>query len=165
MAKFLQLIRLSCTCLAILRFDAGKQELDQKSARRLIEVGGDSPEFHLLMAKALLTRNDDQKALEEFQKAAAGNRELPFLHFNLGMAYWRMEQFELGGRRVTEGHRELNPEWLTATNSLGAFIYSWAREGGRAGFSGSNQTRTPACPTSLVELAKVINADRRVEIG
>ena len=52
-------------------FRVGNKELDEKASRRLIEVGGDSPEFHLLMGKALLTRNDDQKALEESSESGS----------------------------------------------------------------------------------------------
>jgi len=68
-------------------FYAKDEATDQKALTRLIEVGGDTPQFHLLMGKALLTRSDDQKALDELEKAEKGDAKLPFLHFNFGFAY------------------------------------------------------------------------------
>ena len=50
-------------------FYSGDKDLDQKATQRLIEVGGDSPQFHLLMGKALLGHSDDEKALAELKKA------------------------------------------------------------------------------------------------
>jgi len=64
-------------------YHSGNRAVDEKALGRLMEVGSDTPEFHLLMGKALLNRNDDQRALEELQKAARANPNLPFLHFHL----------------------------------------------------------------------------------
>src|SRR6266700_5002877 len=73
--------------LGISAFYSGDKQLDQKASRRLVEVGGDTPQFHLLMGKALLSHSDDEKALAEFKKVEAADPKFPFLHFNLGMAY------------------------------------------------------------------------------
>lgn len=80
--------------LGISAFHAGNKELDEKATRRLIEVGGDTPLFHLLMAKAMLNHSDDERALAELKKAEAGDPNLPFLHFNLGLAYQHLEDHE-----------------------------------------------------------------------
>ncbi len=44
--------------LGISAFYSKNEALDQKAMTRLIEVGGDTPQFHLLMGKALLGRSD-----------------------------------------------------------------------------------------------------------
>ena len=64
--------------LGISAFYAGDKDLDQKATERLVEVGGDTPQFHLLMGKALLGHSDDEKALAELKKAEAADPNLPF---------------------------------------------------------------------------------------
>ena len=44
--------------LGIAAGEAKRPELEEKALGRLVEVGGDTPEFHLLMGKAYLNRND-----------------------------------------------------------------------------------------------------------
>src|SRR5262252_11468 len=80
--------------LGVSAFHAGNKELDEKATRRLIEIGGDTPLFHLLMAKAMLNHSDDERALAELKKAEAGDPRLPFLHFNLGLAYQHLQDHE-----------------------------------------------------------------------
>src|SRR5215510_15682361 len=80
--------------LGVSAFHAGNKELDEKATRRLIEIGGDTPLFHLLMAKALLNHSDDERALAELKKAQAGDPNLPFLHFNFGLAYEHLQDHE-----------------------------------------------------------------------
>src|SRR6266853_4001589 len=80
--------------LGISAFYSGNKELDQQATQRLVEVGSDTPQFHLLMAKALLNRSDDQRALEEFKKVEAADPNFSFLHFNLGMAYEHLQDHE-----------------------------------------------------------------------
>lgn len=81
--------------LGISAFHSGNKELDEKATRRLIEIGGDTPLFHLLMAKALLNHSDDERALAELKKAEAADPNLPFLHFNLGLAYEHLGNHEM----------------------------------------------------------------------
>src|SRR5215468_11680931 len=80
--------------LGIAAFHSGNKELDEKATRHLVEVGGDTPLFHLLMAKALLNHSDDERALAELKKAEAGDPNIPFLHFNLGLAYQHLQDHE-----------------------------------------------------------------------
>jgi len=80
--------------LGISAFHSGNKELDEKATRRLVEIGGDTPLFHLLMAKALLNHSDDERALAELKKAQAADPNLPFLHFNLGLAYEHLQDHD-----------------------------------------------------------------------
>jgi tetratricopeptide (TPR) repeat protein len=77
--------------LGISAFYSGNKELDDKAMGRLIEVGGNTPQFHLLMGKALLGHSDDQKGLAELKKVEAADPNFPFLHFNMGLAYEHLQ--------------------------------------------------------------------------
>jgi len=89
--------------LGISAFHSGNKDLDEKATRRLIEVGGDTPLFHLLMAKALLNHSDDERALAELKKAQTADPNLPFLHFNLGLAYEHLQDHEKAEAEFREG--------------------------------------------------------------
>jgi tetratricopeptide (TPR) repeat protein len=77
--------------LDIAAHNAGKNDLDEKALNRLVEVGGQSPEFHLILGKAYLNREEMDKAISELEIAASANSTLPFVHFSLGLAYMRMQ--------------------------------------------------------------------------
>lgn len=80
--------------LGIGAHNAGKRELDEKALGRLLEVGGNTPEFHLILGKAYLNREEPAKAIEELQRAGEANPSLPFVHFEMGMAYLRLGEHE-----------------------------------------------------------------------
>ena len=79
--------------LGIAAHNAGDTQLDEKALARMIEVGGDSPELHLILGKAYLNRLENDKAIAELERAAAESQRSPFVHFNLGLA-----QMRLGGK-------------------------------------------------------------------
>jgi Flp pilus assembly protein TadD len=80
--------------LDIAAHNAGKNELDDKALSRLVEVAGDTPEFHLILGKAYLNREELDKAISELELAASANPNLPYVHFSLGLAYMRKEDNE-----------------------------------------------------------------------
>ena len=80
--------------LGIAAHNAGKNDLDGKALSRLVEVGGETPEFHLILGKAYLNREEIDKAISELELAASKNANLPFVHFSLGVAYMRKEDNE-----------------------------------------------------------------------
>jgi tetratricopeptide (TPR) repeat protein len=73
---------------------AGDKELDEKAILRLIDIGGDTPEFHLILGKAYLQRDEVAGALTELKKAEALNPQMPYLHFNLAVAYLHSANYE-----------------------------------------------------------------------
>jgi len=97
--------------LGIAAHNAGRKELDEKALARLVEVGGDDPEFRLILGKAYLNRDEPEKALVELQRAEKINPNLPFLHFGLGIAYMH-----------TNDNQHAEAEFRTFTNSLATFI-------------------------------------------
>jgi tetratricopeptide (TPR) repeat protein len=135
-------------------FRAGDKELDEKASQRLIEIGGDTPEFHLLMGKALLARNDEQKALEEFQKAARNGDNLPFLHFELGVTYWRMTRFDDAVKELLKDIA-LEPGIGYNYEQLGRVYLQMGREAEAENAFVEALKNEPRLPTALVELAKI----------
>src|SRR5579883_1234396 len=73
---------------------ANRPELAQRAEARMAEVGSDAPELHLLMGKSYLVHEEYDSAIAELQKAEAGNNSLPFVHFNLGLAYLHKEDLD-----------------------------------------------------------------------
>ncbi|HEV2177194.1 MAG TPA: tetratricopeptide repeat protein [Terriglobia bacterium] len=72
---------------------SNRTDLRNKALARMVEVGADSAEFHLLMGKAFLTELDNDKAIAELHHAAQADPKLPFVHYNLGIAYRRRHDF------------------------------------------------------------------------
>jgi tetratricopeptide (TPR) repeat protein len=134
-------------------FRVGNKELDEKASHRLIEVGGDSPQFHLLMGKALLARNENQKALAEFQKAAAHDDSLPFLHFELSVAYWHLEELDAA---VEELRKDISIEPDIGYNyeQLGRVYLQQGREDEAEKAFLQALEHEPRLPIALMELAK-----------
>ena len=83
---------------------AGQIELDEKALKRLVEVGGDTAQFHLIMGKAYLNRQEPERALTELGRAESANPNLPFVHFNLGIAFMRTRNSE---RAIEEFHKDI----------------------------------------------------------
>ena len=73
---------------------SGKKELDERVMKQLIDIGSNTPQFHLILAKAHMYGYDYLKAVDELQKAEAADPLLPFLHFYLGVAYMHLGENE-----------------------------------------------------------------------
>jgi tetratricopeptide (TPR) repeat protein len=73
---------------------AGLKDLDQRATARLIEIGHDSAEFHLIIGKAHAGAGMYDQAMEEFQTAARLDAKLPLVHYFLGTEYRRRNDFE-----------------------------------------------------------------------
>ena len=80
--------------LGIAAYKAKNSALEEKALGRLVEIGENSPEFHLLMGKAHLNREEYDDAVRELEAAAKADPKLPFVHFNLGLAYMHKQEFE-----------------------------------------------------------------------
>ena len=54
--------------LDIAAHNANNNDLDEKALNRLVEVGGQTPEFHLILGKAYLNREELDKAISELER-------------------------------------------------------------------------------------------------
>jgi len=140
--------------LGISAFRSGNVALDHKALSRLIEIGGDKPEFHFLIGKAFLNRDENAKALEEFQKVAAASPDLPLLHFNLGVAYQRMQKTDLA---VTEFKKDIaiEPDMPYNYEYLGDLYVQAGRDDEAQHEFQTALKLDPRLPASLLELAKI----------
>ena len=75
--------------LDIAAHSSNNQELDDRALERMTLVGNNTAEYHLVLAKAYLNRQETDKAIGELTRAGEVNPQVPFLHFNLGLAYMR----------------------------------------------------------------------------
>jgi len=80
--------------LDIAAYKSKNAALDEKAGARLVEIGQNTAEFHLLMGKAHVERGEYDDAVRELEAAEKGDPKLPFVHFNLGLAYEKKQDFE-----------------------------------------------------------------------
>jgi tetratricopeptide (TPR) repeat protein len=71
---------------------AGRQDLDDRAAAQLIKLGNGSAEYHLFAGKYHLNLDQYDRAIAEFEAAAAVDPRLPFVHFNLGFAHLKKQE-------------------------------------------------------------------------
>lgn len=75
--------------LAYLR--AGKPGL-RSTLERLADFPAGLPALHLLQGQAMLGNQEYEQALEELNEAARLNRDLPRVHYSLGLAYLKLNR-------------------------------------------------------------------------
>src|SRR5262249_24065833 len=80
--------------IGIAAADSGNTALAERALARLVEVGQNSPELHLLLGKAHLQREEYDQAIAELKLALQADPKFPFVHFNLGLAYMRKQELD-----------------------------------------------------------------------
>ena len=133
---------------------ANQPELEQRAITRLVEVGNDSAELHLLMGKALINRQDYDKAIPELERAAQLDPKLPFVHFNLGIAYLQKQDYP---RAELEFKKDiaLEPDLAFNYDQLGAvYLYTQQDKEAEERFRQALQ-RDPRLTSSYLGLAKI----------
>jgi Flp pilus assembly protein TadD len=101
--------------------ESGQKDLDERILRRMVEVGGQTAEYHLILGKAFLNRYEVAEAKAELELAATFNPNLPFLHMNLGITCMRLGDNE---RAEAEFRKdiELEPEVADNYEQLGVLF-------------------------------------------
>jgi len=133
---------------------AGQTNLDDKALNRLVEVGGDTAQFHLIIGKAYLNREEPERALAELEHAERANPDLPFVHFNLGMASMRTHNDE---RAVAEFLKDIaiEPDLPDNYEQLGVLYQRMERyDDAEKSFREALQ-RDARRPTSYFGLARI----------
>ncbi len=128
--------------------------LEEKAAARLVEVGEGSPEFHLLMGKGHLNREEYDEAVKELDAAAQADPKLPFVHFNLGLAYVHKQDYD---RAREEFHKDiaLEPDVPFAYEQLGSMESIAGNEDEAAKNYRSALKLDPQRISSLMGMAKI----------
>lgn len=133
---------------------AAQKELSERALTQLVNVGGDSPEFHLMLGKAYLNQQETQKAVEELQRAASKNPNLPFVHLNLGIAYVRAGDNARGEEEFRQDIR-IEPDVPEPYQLLGEFYVRAGRDDDAEKFFKEALQRDARMPDALSGLAKV----------
>jgi tetratricopeptide (TPR) repeat protein len=128
--------------------------LEEKAAARLVEVGEGSPEFHLLMGKGHLNREEYDDAVKDLETAAQADPKLPFVHFNLGMAYMHKQDYD---RARDEFYKDiaLEPDVPFAYEQLGSLESTVGNEDEAAKNYRSALKLDPQRISSLMGLGKI----------
>jgi tetratricopeptide (TPR) repeat protein len=80
--------------LSLVAGDAGRADLEERAIKRMLEIGTDSAEFHMVIGKAYLQRLDNDRAIAALERAAAMDGKRPFVHYFLGVAYRRRHELQ-----------------------------------------------------------------------
>jgi tetratricopeptide (TPR) repeat protein len=140
--------------LGIAAHNAAKNDLDEKTLSRLVEVGGETPEFHLILGKAYLNREELDKAISELEIAASANTNLPYAHFSLGLAYMRKEDNE---RAEAEFRKDIavEPDLPDNYEQLGLLYLRLQKDVEAERFFREALHYNPRMPVSLLELGRL----------
>ncbi|HTQ55508.1 MAG TPA: tetratricopeptide repeat protein [Bryobacteraceae bacterium] len=101
----------------------GLKDLDRKATARLIEVGQDSAEMHLLIGKAHAGAGMYDQALQEFQTAARLDPKLPLVHYFLGTEYRRQNDLDHARQEFLKDIA-ISPDVAYDYDELGAVYYA-----------------------------------------
>jgi len=74
-------------------YRAGRKELDERAGAQLLKVGGDSPEYQLIVGEYYLNREEYDAAMKQFEAAEKANPMLPFVHFYMGRAHMGKQEY------------------------------------------------------------------------
>lgn len=147
--------------LSVAAGNAGRSDVENKALARLLEVGNDSPELHLLIGKAYLNRRQDDRALAEFEQALQRNPTLPFLHYNIAVAYRIRHDFVTAKREFLKDV-EIEPEVAYNYDELGNICYALEQPQEAERFFREAVRRDKSLGTSWYGLAKVYRDQKRL---
>src|SRR6266581_1399426 len=142
--------------------ESGQKELDEKILSRMTTVGQGIAEFHLILGKAHLNREETEPAIAELERAVALNPSLPFLHFNLGMAYERSGDYQ---RAESEFRRDivLEPDLADNYDQLGVLYSRMGRDDdAERAFRGALK-RDSRMASAYAGLAKLYQKQQKLE--
>jgi Tfp pilus assembly protein PilF len=112
--------------LSIAAGSAGPADLEERAIKRMLEIGNDSAEFHMVLGKAYLQRLDNDRAVAELERAAAMDAKRPFVHYFLGVAYRRRHELERA-KKEFQIDVALEPDVAFNYDQLGA-VYAELQE-------------------------------------
>jgi tetratricopeptide (TPR) repeat protein len=119
---------------------------------RLAEVGGDSPQLHLLLGKAYFALGQNQRAEEEFQQSISGGA-LPFAHYYLGALYERAGKHDQAGAEF-EKEIEIAPDNPWAYKELSELKLDREGAAGAIALLEKGATHNPDAPELFATLGK-----------
>jgi tetratricopeptide (TPR) repeat protein len=140
--------------LGIAASKANRPELEQRALGKMVATGQNTPEFHLLMGKAHINREEYDEAITELETAAKANPKLPFVHFNLGVAHLKKQELDKAKAEFLKDIA-LEPDVVYNYDQLG-LVYSQQQQDPEAAKSLRKALQLdPNLASSHYELARV----------
>ncbi|MDE3179582.1 MAG: tetratricopeptide repeat protein [Acidobacteriota bacterium] len=141
--------------LSVSAGQTGDHGLENQAAARMLQVGADSPEMQLLVGKAQLVREHNDAALRSLKSAASADPTLPYVHFYLGIAYRRTNDFQ---QAKTEFLKELaiDPSGAYTYDELGSVCAALQENSEAEGYYRKALSINPDLASSEFGLAKVL---------
>jgi len=146
--------------LAISAWKSNRLELEQRTMARLVQIGGRRPEFHLLMGKAYLNREEYDNAIKELSAAIQAAPKLPFAHFNLGFAYAKKQQFEQAKKEFLED-AEIEPDLAYNYDQLGLIEMAAQNSKKAEEYFLKSLSLDPSLDSSRYQLARIYQDERQ----
>ena len=141
---------------------AGNSALQERALTRFVELGQNTAEYHLLMGKAFLNREENDKALAELEQAAQSDPTLPFVHFNLGLAYLVRPDF-IRAKEEFEKDIALEPDVAFNYDRLG-LVYLYLQDDEKAGQNFREALRRDShLASSYFGLARVYQHEKKFD--
>jgi len=104
--------------LALSLSKLGKTDEAQQVVRQMLIHGGDSPQVHILLAKAYYDQDNPTKALDELKAALTLDSKVQLAHFYSGLVYLKLGNFAEAEREF-EKELLINPADIQAKYHLG----------------------------------------------
>lgn len=139
---------------------AGQHDLEGEASQRLLEAGKDTAELHLFLGRALLWRGEYDKALTELQQAAQLNPQLPFVHYNLALAYKRAGDLERAKEELLNDSK-IEPDVAYNYDELGKICVALNDDEMAERYFREAVKRDPRLGTSWFGLAKLDKQNKK----
>jgi tetratricopeptide (TPR) repeat protein len=141
--------------------ESGQKTLDEKVLSQMIAIGGETPEFHLILGKAYLNRYEVAEAKVELERAAALNPNLPFVHLDLGITYMREGNYE-GAEAEFRRDIALEPELADNYQQLGVLYTRMQKDEEAEKFFREALARDAKMADSYAGLAKLYQKQQKL---
>ena len=105
---------------------SARREIARSQLRHLLAIAPDSYHVHQMLGRLYASRDDDDRALAEYQAVAAARPDLPGLHFWLGHLYWKHGEADHALAELTR-ELELSPGHPEANGELGTVLVAQDR--------------------------------------
>ena len=112
--------------LALSLVKLGKKDEAERAIQQMIEVGGDTPQLHILLGQAYFEQGETQKALEELKAALALDSKTRLAHYYSGLIYVKTGKFDDAAHEF-ESELALNPNDVQA-NIISASSFSQVKK-------------------------------------
>ena len=146
--------------LALSAGKVGQHDLEERALARLLEVGQQSAALHLLFGKTYLSRNEDERALTELEKAVAIDPKLPMLHYHLGIVYKRKHDYDRAKEEFLKDVA-IEPDVAYSYDELGNICLGLDQNQEARRYFEQALQRNSKLPASWYGLAKIDRAEKR----